>query len=129
MCRCILKVFRRIAILFVVVALIVAMPLSAFAASASRTIPYNGYNYDCYAQCGSSTAYASTETDCASSQIRAKATVYYGSEIVQWDDSGYVYGTASVYLTGLDTHNKLVSEHYVYSVDGYVRLLTQTVYC
>jgi len=105
------------------------MPLSAFAGSSSRTVPYNGYNYDCYAQCGSSTAYASTETDCASSQVRVYAAVYYGSAIVEEDNSGYVTGTASVYLSDLDTHNKLVSEHYVYSVDGYVRLLTQTVYC
>ena len=105
------------------------MPLSAFASSASRTIPYNGYNYYCYAECGSSTAYASTDSGGSGAQVRAKATVYYGTEIVKSGDSGYVYDDASTYLSGLKTHDKLVTEHYVYDVDGHVRLLTQTVYC
>ena len=111
-------------------ALIVAMPLSAFAASASRTVRYSGYDYDCYAQCGVTTAYASTATECSSSRVRVRATVYNsaGAEI-QWLDSGYLYDTGDVYFSSLAAHEKLVSEHFVSDVDGNTRLLTLTVVC
>jgi len=124
-----MKVFRRICILLVVVALIAAMPLSAFAASASRTVPYNGYDYVCYAQCGPSTAYASTETECPTSQVKVTAYVYNGAVMVQTLSSNYKSGTADVYFSSLTAHTKLGTEHHVSSEDGVVRLTTHTVVC
>ena len=121
-----MKVFRRICILLVVVALIVAMPLSAFAASASQTVPYNGYSYSCYSQCGASTAYASIETTNSAAMVRVYSVVYNNSILMYDQNSGYSQYTADVYFSGLSGHTKLVSEHYVSDADGIVRLLTQT---
>ena len=124
-----MKVFRRIFALLLVVALMAAMPPSAFAASASRTVRYGGYDYECYAQCGSSTAYASTETDCSTSKVKVRADVREGTKIRQWLESNPVYGTASVYFPSLTGHNNLYARHYVLDVDGTTLLLAHTVNC
>ena len=105
------------------------MPLSAFAASASRTVPYNGYDYVCYAQCGSSTAYASTDTECPTSQVKVSAYVYNGNTVVQRLISDYETGTADVYFSSLASHTELYTEHHVNSEDGVVRLTRHTVVC
>ncbi len=124
-----MKVFRRIFTLLLVIALLAAMPLSAFAASASRTVRYSGYDYVCYAQCGDTTAYASTDTDCSSSRVQVYAAAYRGAEFAQDLNSNYVYNTATVYFSSLTAHTKLYTEHRVSDVDGITLLYTQTVIC
>ena len=124
-----MKVLRRIFALLLVVALMAAMPLSTFAASASRTVRYSGYDYDCYAQCGSTTAYASTDTECSTSRVKAYAAAYRGTTFVQDLDSGYVCNTASVYFSSLAPHTKLCAKHHVRDVDGTVLLYEHTVLC
>ena len=105
------------------------MPLSALAGSSSRTVPYNGYDYVCYAQCGPATAYASTATDDSSTTVRVYAAAYNNTQYVQDCESYYQTSMADAYFSSLATHTKLVSEHYVSGPDGIIRLVTLTTLC